>query len=248
MPNKPPPEGDNWRAASGRPASDRPTIVALMPLKAHSERVPGKNFRLLGDRPLFRWMLDSLLSVARIASVVINTDAREQLLANGLVEGERTVIRDRRSELCGDLVSMNLILADDLAAVPADVYLMTHVTNPLLSAATLERAITSFLEASAAGTADSLFSVTRYQSRFYDSEHRPVNHDPQNLIRTQDLPPLYEENSNLYLFTPDSFAATGARIGRRPMLFETPALESVDIDDRQDWRLATALVALGPDD
>ncbi len=220
-----------------------PSIVALLPLKAHSERVPGKNFRTFGGRPLFRWMLDTLRSIPRIERVVINTDARELLLANGLVEDGRTLVRDRRPELCGDFVSMNLILEDDLAAAPADVYLMTHVTNPLLSPATLERAITAFLEASAAGSADSLFSVTRYQSRFYDAEQRPVNHDPRNLIRTQDLPPLYEENSNLYLFTAASFAATGARIGARPLMFETPALESVDIDDQQDWRLAEALAA-----
>ena len=227
------------------PTQPEPSIVALLPLKAHSERVPGKNFRVFRGRPLFRWMLDTLLSTPRIERVVINTDAREQLLAGGLVEDARAVIRDRKPELCGDLVSMNLILEDDLAAAPADVYLMTHVTNPLLSVATVERAIAAFLEASAAGTADSLFSVTRYQSRFYDSEQRPVNHDPRNLIRTQDLPPLYEENSNLYLFTAASFAATGARIGARPLMFETPALESVDIDDEQDWRLAEALAASG---
>lgn len=226
-----------------KPLADHPSIVALMPLKEHSERVPEKNFRSLHGRPLFRWTLDTLLSVPRIERVVINTDARARLAEHGLEDGGRTLIRDREPELCGDFVSMNLILEDDLAAVPADVYLMTHVTNPLLSATTVERAIEAFLEASAAGTADSLFSATRYQSRFYDAEFRPVNHDPNHLIRTQDLPPLYEENSNLYLFTAASFAATGARIGERPMLFETPALESVDIDDAQDWRLAEALAA-----
>ncbi len=230
---------------NGPPSSDPPSIVALMPLKAHSARVAGKNFRALGGRPLFRWMLDTLLSIPGITRVVINTDARELLREHGLVEGGRTTIRDRKRELCGDFVSMNLILEDDLAAVPAEVYLMTHVTNPLLSAATVERAIGKFLEASAGGTADSLFSVTRYQSRFYDADQRPVNHDPQNLIRTQDLPPLFEENSNLYLFTAASIAASGARIGLRPLLFETPALEAIDIDDEQDWRLAEALVAAG---
>ena len=216
-----------------------------MPLKQHSERVPEKNFRPLCGKPLFRWMLDTLLSLPRIERVVINTDARARLIESGLKDGGRTMIRDRKPELCGDLVSMNLILQDDLAAVPADIYLMTHVTNPLLSAATLDRAITAFLEASDGSKADSLFSVTRHQSRFYDAEHQPVNHDPQELIRTQDLPPLFEENSNLYLFTAASFAATGARIGARPLMFETPALESVDIDDEQDWRLAAALATAG---
>ena len=224
------------------------TLVALLPLKAHSERVPGKNFRPLSGKPLFRWMLDTLLSVPSVDRVVINTDARAQLAANGLTESERVTIRDRKPELCGDFVSMNLILEDDLAAVPATAYLMTHVTNPLLSAATVERAIDTFLTASAGGKADSLFSVTRYAARFYDAGGKAVNHDPNELLRTQDLPPLYEENSNLYLFTAASFAASGARIGERPMMFETPALESVDIDEPQDWRLAEALVAAGESD
>jgi CMP-N-acetylneuraminic acid synthetase len=68
-----------------------------------------------------------------------------------------------------------------------------------------------------------------------------VNHDPQNLVRTQDLPPYFEENSNLYLFTAESFAATRARVGRRPLLFETPRLESADIDDEDGWRMAESL-------
>ena len=51
----------------------------------------------------------------------------------------------------------------------------------------------------------------------------------------------FEENSNLYIFSSDSFTATGARIGRQPLLFPTPALESVDIDGPDDWALAVAL-------
>lgn len=217
-----------------------PRTVALLPMKGHSERVPDKNFRLLGDRPLFRWMLDTLLSLPQVVRVVINTDARDRLEALGLVEGERVQIRDRKSELCGDLVSMNRVLADDVAAVPAELYLMTHTTNPFLSAATIGRA----LEALAASPGhDSLFSVNRVQTRFYRADGSAVNHDPSNLIRTQDLEPWFEENSCLYLFTGDSFAATSARIGRRPLLFEMPRRESLDIDTPEDWELAQALAA-----
>ena len=68
-----------------------------------------------------------------------------------------------------------------------------------------------------------------------------MNHDPNRLIRTQDLDPLYEENSNLYLFTKESFNRTGARIGRNPLLFETPISENIDIDNEDDWARAEAL-------
>ena len=214
-------------------------IVALVPLKANSERVPGKNFRQLGDRPLFAWIIDTLLSVADIDQVVINTDARSILAENGLVETDRLKIRDRKPELCGDFVSMNLILEDDIHHCDADIFLMTHVTNPFISAVTVQSALDTYVKAR--DKYDSLFSVNKIQSRFYREDGSPLNHDPDNLIRTQDLPPLYEENSCLYLFTSQSFDKTKARIGQVPMMYPTPLLESIDIDNAEDWYLAEAL-------
>lgn len=218
--------------------TNQPRIVALLPMKAHSERVQGKNFRDFCGKPLFRWILDTLLQVEDIDQVVINTDARHILEENGLSDSERIVIRDRRPEICGDLVSMNLVLADDVAHVPADIYLMTHTTNPLMSADTIRRALEAFRKAQALGTADSLFTVNKVQARFYRSDATPVNHDPDNLVPTQHLEPWFEENSNLYIFTGDSFAKTNARIGKKPMLFETPPFESIDIDTQEDWDFA----------
>lgn len=212
--------------------------VALLPMKANSERVRGKNFRQFCGKPLFRWMLDTLLSLPQIDLVVINTDARQILADNGLTDGPRVLIRDRRPEICGDFVSMNLVIEDDVANVDADTYLMTHTTNPLMSAETVRRALAAFGEARAAGRADSLFTVDKVQQRFYRADASAVNHDPDNLIRTQDLEPWYQENSNLYVFTKESFAKTNARIGRQPMLFEGPRFESIDIDTPADWDFA----------
>jgi CMP-N-acetylneuraminic acid synthetase len=216
----------------------RRRTVALLPLKAHSERVPGKNFRPLAGRPLFDWVLRTLLEVEAVDEVVIDTDARAELAEAGLEEGPRVRIRDRREDLRGDLVSMNRVLADDVAAVPADRYLMTHVTNPLLQPATITDALAAW---DAAPDRDSLFTVTRVQARFWRVDGTAVNHDPDVLLRTQDLEPWFEENSCLYAFTAESFAATGARIGRRPLLHEIPAVEAVDIDTPDDWLVAEAL-------
>lgn len=217
------------------------STVALLPMKAHSARVSGKNFRPFAGKPLFRWILDTLLSLDAIDAVVINTDARDILAQNGLVDTDRVIIRDRRPEICGDFVSMNLVLADDVAHVEADTYLMTHTTNPLLRPATIQGALSAYREAFAAGTHDSLFTVNRFQTRFYRADASPVNHDPSVLIRTQDLEPWFEENSNLYIFNRASFAATNARIGQRPLLFETPRIESADIDDQEGWEIAETL-------
>lgn len=213
-------------------------------MKANSQRVKGKNFRPLHGRPLFRWVLDALLAVDEIDEVVINTDAREILAENGLVEGDRVRIRDRRSELCGDTVSMNLILGDDLANVNSDIYLMTHTTNPMLSPQTMRDALAAYRKAVAEGTGDSLFTVNKIQARFYRADGTAVNHDPDNLIQTQDLEPWFEENSNLYIFSRKSFATTNARIGRQPILQVMNQLEATDIDTPEDWELANAIAAM----
>ena len=213
-------------------------IVALLPMKAHSARVSGKNFRDFCGKPLFRWILEALLDVGCIDRVVINTDARNILAEHGVVDGQRILIRDRKPEICGDMVSMNLVLADDVANVDADIYVMTHTTNPLMRAETIRRALKAFRAAQAEGSADSLFTVDKVQTRFYRSDCSPVNHDPANLIRTQDLEPWFEENSNLYLFTRRSFEKTKARIGEKPMMFESAKFESIDIDTPADWDFA----------
>jgi CMP-N-acetylneuraminic acid synthetase len=221
-------------------------IVALLPMKANSERVSGKNFRAFNGKPLFRWILDTLLQVELIDEVVINTDAREILSQHGIAQLPRVRMRDRRADLCGDTMSMNRILADDVQAVAADVYVMTHTTNPLLSAATISAALDRFLAAQEKGEADSLFTVNRFQTRFYRADGSAVNHDPANLLRTQDLEPWYEENSNLYIFTRQSFADSNARIGAAPIMFETPRMESFDIDDQASWDLAELVCRRSP--
>jgi CMP-N-acetylneuraminic acid synthetase len=217
-------------------------IVALLPMKANSERVKGKNFRDFGGKPLFKWVLDTLLSVAEIDLIVINTDARHILAEHGLIDNERILMRDRNEEICGDLISMNLIIKDDIKNIDSDIYLMTHTTNPFLSRHSVEAAIEKFQIAVKAEGADSLFTVNKVQDRFYDIDVQPINHDPANLIRTQDLDPWYQENSNLYLFSKESFNKTDARIGANPTMLVTAPYESTDIDTPDDWELGEVMV------
>jgi CMP-N-acetylneuraminic acid synthetase len=215
-----------------------PRIVALLPMKANSERVKGKNFREFCGKPLFKWILETLLEVTEIDKVIINTDACHILAEHGLVDTDRVVIRERKPEICGDLVSMNLVIADDVENVDADIYLMTHTTNPLMSADTVRNSIKVFQEEKLSRNVDSLFTVDKIQTRFYRQDGSAVNHDPDNLIRTQDLDPWYEENSILYLFTGESFNQTRARIGKHPIMYESPQFESIDIDTPEDWDFA----------
>lgn len=211
--------------------------VALLPIKHNSQRVPGKNFRELGGKPLFRWVFDTLDALDEIHQIVINTDVPDYFEEQLSAVSEKLLVRPRLPELQGDETSMNLILADDIAQVEADTYVMTHATNPFLKCSSIKAALQRFDHSDC----DSLFTVNRIQTRFYDQQVRAINHDPDHLIQTQDLEPWFEENSCLYIFTRDSFASTQARIGRHPVMHELERLEAVDIDTEQDWKLAEAL-------
>jgi CMP-N-acetylneuraminic acid synthetase len=134
---------------------------------------------------------------------------------------------------------MNEVLLHDVTQIEADYYLQTHSTNPLLRTETVTDAINKFLNK--LPEYDSLFSVTRVQSRFWDESGRPINHDPALLLRTQDLPPVYEENSSIYIFTRRGLESRRNRIGRRPFLFEVDRLEAWDIDEEVDFFVAEFL-------
>ena len=216
-------------------------IVALLPMKAQSIRVPNKNFKELCNKPLFQWILDSLSNIDEINNIVINTDAKDILANFDLINKEKIIIKERPLELCGDLVSMNKIIKNDLEDFSADIYLMTHTTNPFLSSFTIKKAIKAFNNFTNEEKYDSLFSVNKVQTRFYSDTGSPINHDPSKLIRTQDLEPWFEENSCLYLFSKNSFLNTSARIGKKPFMYEIPRLESIDIDTSEDWELAEAI-------
>lgn len=216
-----------------------PNLIALVPMRYHSVRVPGKNLRRFGDRPLYEHILETLQACPAIDTIVVDTDSPE--IQDGLRRRFPDVeIIDRPPELRGDEVPMNKILLHDVEARPAAFYLQTHSTNPLLRAETVARAIADFQ--SHFPEHDSLFSVTRWQKRLWDAGLRPVNHDPQVLLPTQDLPPIYEENSCLYLFEREAFRSTGNRLCRHPRFFEIEADEAWDIDTEKDFAIAQALL------
>ncbi|NCP77609.1 MAG: acylneuraminate cytidylyltransferase family protein [Desulfuromonadales bacterium] len=214
-------------------------IIALLPMKGHSERVPNKNMRLFDGRPLYHCVADVLEACQYISSFVINTDS--QAIAEDAVKHYSKVrIIVRPQELCGDFVPMNEIIEYDMAASDGEHFIQTHSTNPLLTTETLDRAAEEYFKV--LGTFDSLFSVTRLQTRLYWASGEPVNHNPDELLRTQDLPPVFEENSNLYLFSKSSFLAAGnKRIGLKPKMFEINKMEAVDIDEEEDFKLAETL-------
>jgi CMP-N-acetylneuraminic acid synthetase len=216
-------------------------LIALVPMRHHSQRVPGKNYRDLVGKPLYQHIIETLLAVPKIDDIVVDTDSEPVM--NGLRENFPQVkIIDRPEHLRADDMPMNEILIHDTAQFPAEFYLQTHSTNPLLKAETISDAIQAFNNNYP--KLDSLFSVTRLQTRLYDKDGNAVNHNPSELIQTQDLPPMYEENSCMYIFTRENLIAKRHRISDNPLMFEISRLEAVDIDEESDFQIADILMRM----
>ena len=214
-------------------------ILALVPIRHHSQRVPGKNYRPLAGKPLFHHIISTLLACPEISQVVVDTDSPPVI--EGLVQHFPVVrILERPEALRADTIPMNEILMYDTSQVEADLYLQTHTTNPLLRPQTISRAIQTLLASYPAY--DSLFSVTRLQTRLWDQLGRAINHNPAILLQTQDLPPVYEENSCLYIFNREILIKRRNRLGERPLMFAIDAAEAWDIDEELDFAITDFLM------
>lgn len=209
-------------------------------MKGNSERVKNKNMRDFAGFPLYHAIVKSLLASKYIKHIVINTDSK--IIAQDAKHhfADNVIIINRPKEIQGDFVSMNDIIAYDLSQLEGDVFLQTHSTNPLLKVETIDSAIETYFNT--IQKFDSLFGVTKVQTRFYDKNAKPINHNPKELLRTQDLEPYFEENSNIYIFSKASFThAENKRIGLQAQIFEINKLEAVDIDEPEDFILAELL-------
>ena len=210
-------------------------VAAIIPIKAQSKRIEEKNFKEFCGKPLFHHVIRALDRVYSVDEIIINTDST-RITEEAPKLSPKVRIHQRANELCGDYVSVNRLIEHEVNISDSDIYLQTHTTNPLIKPETFANALHRFIDKE--GEYDSLFSVNTHQTRFYDHNLKPVNHNPAELIRTQDLPPVYEENSCIYIFTKMSFFAASARIGIKPVIFPTPRIESIDIDDQISWRIA----------
>jgi len=214
-------------------------LAALVPMRHHSQRVPGKNYRPLAGKPLFHHILETLLAVPEIETVMVDTDS-EPVMEGVRANFPAVKLIQRPEHLRADDIPMNEILLHDTAQVEAEFYLQTHSTNPLLKAETISRGIRQFF--AEYPKYDSLFSVTRLQTRLYFQDGRAINHNPLELLQTQDLPPVYEENSCLYLFTRENLIRKHHRIGDKPLMLPIHRDEAWDIDEELDFQITDFLM------
>lgn len=210
-------------------------VTAIVPIKEHSERLPGKNFRDFNGRPLYHWILDTLESVDEVDRIIVNTDADEVI--EEAPEQFDVEISVRPERLLNKEVTTNIIQYE-VERNESDIFFQTYATNPLLTAETISSAIQEFRERP---SHDSLIPVTKHNMWFYDADMNPINHDPQKLERTQDMEPVYEDNGALYMYTEETIERTGHRIGENPFVFEIDEIEATDIDVLSDFKIAESL-------
>ncbi|MDA8930283.1 acylneuraminate cytidylyltransferase family protein [Bacteroidia bacterium] len=213
-------------------------IVAILPMKHTSTRVPGKNYRAFGDKMLFEHILLTMLACEKIDLVVVDTDS-QTIMDKIATDYPKVKVLERPEHLRPGDTPMNDVLLNTISQVPSKFYLQTHSTNPLLTQKSIDAAIDKF-EAKFP-IYDSLFSVTRLQTRLWNELALPMNHNPNILSPTQDLPPVYEENSCIYLFTEEILRKKHNRIGDRPMMHEIEPIEAQDIDTEQEYLIAEAI-------
>ncbi len=206
-------------------------------MKGHSKRVPNKNIRDFVGRPLYHWVTESLLNSKYIKEIYVNTDS--ELIIKDIRKNFPTLkIIKRPENLIGDDVSMNKLNAYDLSQIDNEYFLLTFANSPLLSTKTFNKAIETFFNKKC----DSLFGVSKHQLWFYDDKGEPINHNPNELLKTQDVTPLYEDNSTFYIFSKKSFIENdNNRIGKNPFMFIVRKIEAFHIDTWDDWEVAEAI-------
>lgn len=212
-------------------------MIAILFMKEHSERLPNKNVKDFCGKPLFYWIIYNLYEVCQIDKVVVDTDSlsiKEKLIS---YFPEITVL-DRPKNLLGNHVTANPLIGNMISKIDGHDFLQTHVTNPLLKSSTISNAINCYR--SFKKRHDSLFGVTIHNSPCYKFDGDPINHDPETIEQSQLIEPIFEDNSNLYIFSRECFNLWG-RVGLNPYLFNICKTESIDINTEEDWKLAEAI-------
>ena len=210
-------------------------IIAIMPIKLYNERLPGKNTKMLGDRPLLHYELDSLRETGLCERICVYCS--DEAVCPYLPEGVEFVKRSPELDL--PTANFSQIFESFMNAVDADIYVYAHATAPFITAETMKECI----EAVKSGEYDSAFCAVKIQD-FLWKDGEPLNFDAANIPRSQDLEPIYRETSGVYVFTKEVFRMLHRRIGVRPYVKEVTYKEAVDINNPEDFALAEALVGI----
>lgn len=208
-------------------------IIAVVPIKLNNQRLPGKNIKqFTNGKPLCNYILTTLLSIKEIDEIYVycSSDEIQSYLPEGVKFLKRPVSLDT------DNTKMNDVLQYFSKEILADIYIMAHVTAPFVRTESIEKG----LKAVQSGMYDSAFAVKKLQD-FLWKDGRPFNYKLEYIPRTQDLPAIYKETSGFYIYLFQTITEEKCRIGNRPYLVEIGEIESIDIDEEEDFIIADAI-------
>jgi CMP-N-acetylneuraminic acid synthetase len=212
-------------------------VNVILPMRAGSQRVIDKNIKPMNGKPLYEYIIDTLLKCKHIDKIIINTDIQQVL--EKYKDNNKFILQQRPEELKGNC-DMNWVIKDVLSKTEGEYFIQLHVTSPLLSAETIDKSVETYFNNKQVN--DILFSVNKIQMRFFDKNKKPINHKLSDPPTTQDLDVWYMEDCNLYVFSRSSFNKNTHRIGETPYLFPIHPKESVDIDSDGEFELAEMLI------
>lgn len=208
-------------------------VVAFVPLKLQSRRVPGKNLRTLGGKPLFMWILDSLSQAKHIDQIYIFASEDWFAKSPTYVSEKEVKQLERPRALDSDDAEGAQIYQSFAAHVPSDYYLLAHATSPFLSAETIDACVEAVFDQGF----DSALTVKRHQTFVRDASGRPINFSPNRMLPTQKLSPVFSDTSGLYMFSAGTLQS-GNRTGKNPYMKEVSFAEALDIDNEEDFLMA----------
>ena len=207
--------------------------VAVVPMKLNNERLPNKNIKQFDNgKPLCHYILNTLLKVKGIDEVYVYCS---NPYIQRYIPSEIKYLK-RNECLDTSTTKMNEVLKAFSCDVDADLYLMSHVTSPFISFESIQQA----LDKVKTGEYDSALSVQKVQE-FLWKDRKPINYDLANIPRTQDLPKIYSETSGFYIFKKEIIQKYNRRVGFTPYLQLVSKIESVDIDELDDFIIANAI-------
>jgi N-acylneuraminate cytidylyltransferase len=219
--------------------------VAIIPARAGSKGIPGKNLIPLCGRPLVEWSVRQALAADGIDSVWVSSDG-DEILQAAQRAGARPIRRP--AELAGDAASSESAWLHALGAIESKGVSVARIvgmqaTSPIREASDLDAALRQFDRE----RLDSLLSVTEIQDFFVWEEgeqgtFRPVNYDYRQRRRRQAIRPQYRENGSFYVFRPDILQKEGNRLGGRIGAFIMAAHKIFQIDTPEDVVLCEAIM------
>jgi len=213
-------------------------MLAILPIRAGSQRVKHKNITLINGKALYIYIVETLKKVKQIDKIIINTDY--EIIHENYKKDPHVQVMVRDDDLKGNC-DINLVIERVLLSCKEEYFIQTHATNPLLQSQTISAGIDFYVKQK--NNYDSLFSVTKVQKRFWSDKTKPVNHSLLDEPTTQNLVSLYEENSCFYIFSRTSFEKHHNRIGSTPHIYSIPKMEAIDIDDKEDIKMVMKLMS-----